>query len=79
MERDKTAAEAIQEQLALPNPAGAMLFVDGYVVGYCDNRQEADNLSDEAEKQFPEWREIAIMVYKPRYNMYLRERHRSRG
>lgn len=77
-ETGKTAQEVIREQLAEENPAGALLFVDGTVVAYCDTKQEADNLSDEAEKQFPEWREIAIMVYKPRYKSYLREIYRSR-
>lgn len=72
MPRTRTVAQILNEYLASENPPAAIIFLDGEELMICDSESEGRQFARETESKFPDWREISLMVYKPRHRSYLR-------
>ena len=55
----------------------AIIYIDGeeFMRLWCDaDSIEPSQMFEETKRQEPDWREVALMVWKPRYGIYLREK-----
>ncbi len=69
----------IADHLAKETPPPAIILVDGEEFIVLDQIEGALDTFRSAQTEVEDWREIALIVYKPNYGGYLRSTYTSRG
>lgn len=77
--RTRSVQEVLRDHLASANPPAAVLFIDGEeLMVVPEGKVVGGQMLEEAKRQFPGWRELALMVYNRRHAGYLRSVYTTR-